>query len=330
MFSIVIWWVLFLLFVLSDRREMSRWFERFLMRVHSTSNPPDSWTRLYPRLPPSAYPLLSPPWSVNLNSCHVNAWTRPNQWPTPHLTSPLSALYCLTLRWLCSHTLPIYLVYFPSRLPYFAQPWTSLVSRWSTRSQSFFNPTIHHRHPIYTSNFISTTHPPHPLPPTISDHPPIRYQRWFQFARLRSPTQFATVQLLSSISVVIIFPLQMSGLWHKLLQLVIGYPLGWEEHADSVATAFYCRGLAQNITMVGFLGKSMRMIKDATECLGWLSILHLGPNARTSIPPYYLLMFRGVSFLPIYTYSRWSLHIPSYFHRFMCDMGKSPQLLHQP
>jgi hypothetical protein len=47
----------------------------------------------------------------------------------------------------------------------------------------------------------------------------------------------------------------MSGLWHKLLQLVIGYPLGWEEHADSVATAFYCRGLAQNITMVGFLGK---------------------------------------------------------------------------
>jgi hypothetical protein len=47
----------------------------------------------------------------------------------------------------------------------------------------------------------------------------------------------------------------MSGLWHKLLQVVIGYPLPWEEHADNVATAFYCRGLAQNITMVGFLGK---------------------------------------------------------------------------
>ena len=96
----------------------------------------------------------------------------------------------------------------------------------------------------------------------------------------------------------------MSGLWHKLLQLVIGYPLGWEEHADSVATAFYCRGLAQNITMVGFLGKSMTMTRDATECLGWLSILHFGPNARMSIPSYYLLMIRGVSFLPIYTYSR--------------------------
>jgi hypothetical protein len=47
----------------------------------------------------------------------------------------------------------------------------------------------------------------------------------------------------------------MSSLWHKLLQLVIGYPLPWEEHADNVATAFYCRGLAQNITMVGFLGE---------------------------------------------------------------------------
>lgn len=47
----------------------------------------------------------------------------------------------------------------------------------------------------------------------------------------------------------------MSRLWYKALQLVIGYPIPWEEHADNVATAFYCRGLAQNITMVGFLGK---------------------------------------------------------------------------
>ena len=87
-----------------------------------------------------------------------------------------------------------------------------------------------------------------------------------QFARLRSPSQFATVQLLSSISVVIIFPLQMSKVWYRLLQLVIGYPVPLEEHIDNVATAFYCRGLAQNITMVGFLG--------------WLSILHFGPNAQ--------------------------------------------------
>ncbi|WWC71400.1 uncharacterized protein I206_105355 [Kwoniella pini CBS 10737] len=84
------------------------------------------------------------------------------------------------------------------------------------------------------------------------------------FARLRSPTQYATVQLLSSISVIIIFPLQMSHTYHRLLQILIGYPISWEEHVENVSTSFYCRGLAQNVTMVGFLG--------------WLSILHFGPN----------------------------------------------------
>lgn len=77
-----------------------------------------------------------------------------------------------------------------------------------------------------------------------------------QFARLRSPSQFATVQLLSSISVVVIFPLQMSKTWHRLLQILVGYPQPWEDHAENVATSFYVRGLAQNVTMVGFLGES--------------------------------------------------------------------------
>lgn len=86
------------------------------------------------------------------------------------------------------------------------------------------------------------------------------------FARLRSPSQFATVQLLSSALVVGVFPLQMTKIWHRLLQIVIGYPHSWEDHVDSIATAFYVRGLAQNVTMVGFLG--------------WLSILHFGPNSQ--------------------------------------------------
>ena len=76
-----------------------------------------------------------------------------------------------------------------------------------------------------------------------------------QFARLRSPSQFATVQLLSSALVVGVFPLQMTRLWHRLLQIVVGYPNSWEDHVDNIATTFYLRGLAQNITMVGFLGK---------------------------------------------------------------------------
>ncbi|KAK1927284.1 hypothetical protein DB88DRAFT_477474 [Papiliotrema laurentii] len=86
------------------------------------------------------------------------------------------------------------------------------------------------------------------------------------FARLRSPSQFATVQLLSSFSVVVVFPLQMTRQWHGLLQLLIGYPQPYEEHVDNIATTFYCRSLAQNVTMVGFLG--------------WLTILHFGPNSQ--------------------------------------------------
>jgi hypothetical protein len=46
----------------------------------------------------------------------------------------------------------------------------------------------------------------------------------------------------------------MSRSWHRLLQIVVGYPQPWEDHAENVATSFYVRGLAQNVTMVGFLG----------------------------------------------------------------------------
>lgn len=90
-----------------------------------------------------------------------------------------------------------------------------------------------------------------------------------QFARLRSPSQFATVQLLSSALVVVVFPLQMTRLWHRILQVVVGNPQPYEEHVETIASSFYVRGLAQNISMVGFLG--------------WLSILHFGPNRREQI-----------------------------------------------
>lgn len=86
------------------------------------------------------------------------------------------------------------------------------------------------------------------------------------FARLRSPSQFATVQLLSSFAVIVLFPLQMTKGWHRVLQLVIGTSDTWQEHVDSVAVGFYCRSLAQNTTMLSFLG--------------WLAILHFGPNSQ--------------------------------------------------
>lgn len=69
----------------------------------------------------------------------------------------------------------------------------------------------------------------------------------------------------------------MTQLWYKALQVLIGYNQTWSDHADNVAVSFYTRGLAQNITMVGFLGeyKSFQQLIS-----GWLSILHFGPNSR--------------------------------------------------
>jgi hypothetical protein len=76
-----------------------------------------------------------------------------------------------------------------------------------------------------------------------------------QFARLRSPQQFATVQLLSSIAIITIFPLQTTRIWHRGLELFSGYNKTYEEHVDNLAVGFYVRGVAQNVTALSFLGK---------------------------------------------------------------------------
>lgn len=84
------------------------------------------------------------------------------------------------------------------------------------------------------------------------------------FARLRSFDQFALVQLLSSFWVCIWYPLSMTSLFHRLTQHFNPRPKSWEEYVESVGLAFYVRNLAQNTTMIAFLG--------------WVSILHFGKN----------------------------------------------------
>ncbi|SPO25806.1 uncharacterized protein UTRI_03171 [Ustilago trichophora] len=84
------------------------------------------------------------------------------------------------------------------------------------------------------------------------------------FARLRSFDQFALVQLLSSFWVCIWYPLSMSGPCHRIVQYFNPSPRSWEEYVESVGLAFYLRNLAQNTTMLAFLG--------------WVSILHFGSN----------------------------------------------------
>jgi hypothetical protein len=81
-----------------------------------------------------------------------------------------------------------------------------------------------------------------------------------QFARLRSPQQFALIQLVSSLSVITLQPIQVTRIWYKTLQIVIGYGKSYEEHLDAQAITFYVRGVAQNVTILGFLGE-FRMIQ---------------------------------------------------------------------
>ncbi|CAO1621495.1 unnamed protein product [Parajaminaea phylloscopi] len=83
------------------------------------------------------------------------------------------------------------------------------------------------------------------------------------FARLRSFDQFALVQLLSSFWVCIWYPFSMTPFCHRIVSSFTpsgSNPKSWEEYVESVALAFYVRNLAQNVTMVAFLG--------------WVTILH--------------------------------------------------------
>ena len=87
------------------------------------------------------------------------------------------------------------------------------------------------------------------------------------FARLRSIDQFALVQLLSSTWVCVWYPFNMTPMWLRVLNRFSARPLSHEEHLKKISLYFYLRKMAQNTTMLAFLG--------------WLSILHFGINRRT-------------------------------------------------
>jgi hypothetical protein len=54
--------------------------------------------------------------------------------------------------------------------------------------------------------------------------------------------------------VITLQPIQVTRIWYKTLQIVIGYGKSYEEHLDAQAITFYVRGVAQNVTILGFLG----------------------------------------------------------------------------
>lgn len=91
------------------------------------------------------------------------------------------------------------------------------------------------------------------------------------FARLRSPQDFILVQSLSTIggpsalpsvrlsqrahlqrlalAVCIVFPFQMTSIFHRGMTFFLGYKKTLEEHRENVAITFHVRSIAQNVSI---------------------------------------------------------------------------------
>ncbi|CUS13390.1 unnamed protein product [Tuber aestivum] len=91
------------------------------------------------------------------------------------------------------------------------------------------------------------------------------------YARLRSPSQFAYLQLLSSSIVIIYHPLSMTPLFHKAYTRLHLTDQTYPEYQKYLGRSFFVRGLAENVTMVAWLG--------------WVLALHYGWNRE--VYPYF-------------------------------------------
>ena len=94
----------------------------------------------------------------------------------------------------------------------------------------------------------------------------LTYQTYVRalYARLRSPQQFVLLQVLSSSSLLILTPLTMSSLYHR-----VGTVLGLTDQSYPSFQKLgirnvYIHFLAQNVSMAAFLGAVL--------------VLHFGPN----------------------------------------------------
>lgn len=100
----------------------------------------------------------------------------------------------------------------------------------------------------------------------------ITYQTYVRalYARLRSPSQFAYLQLLSSSIVIIWQPLSMTRTVHAALVACQVNGQTYEEYKKFVGRSFWLRGLAENVSMLAWLG--------------WVVGLHYGWNTKVRIP----------------------------------------------
>lgn len=101
----------------------------------------------------------------------------------------------------------------------------------------------------------------------------LTYQTYVRalYARLRSPSQFVYLQLLSSAIVVLWNPLAMTAAFHRLLVRIGCCGRDYADWKRGVGRAFFIRGLAESVSMLAFLG--------------WVVGLHFGWNR--DVYPYF-------------------------------------------
>lgn len=101
----------------------------------------------------------------------------------------------------------------------------------------------------------------------------ITYQTYVRalYARLRSPSQFAYLQLLSSCIVVVWQPVSMTSAVHELLVACGVNGQTYAEYRKFVGRSFWVRGLAENVSMLAWLG--------------WVVGLHYGWNTKVGFNP---------------------------------------------
>lgn len=98
----------------------------------------------------------------------------------------------------------------------------------------------------------------------------LTYQTYVRalYARLRSPSQFAYLQLMSSGILVLWSPLTMTKTLWSALQVLGLNGQSYDQYKKTVGRSFFVRGLAENVSMVAWLG--------------WVVVLHYGNNTKAS------------------------------------------------
>ncbi|KAI5467433.1 hypothetical protein BGZ63DRAFT_419140 [Mariannaea sp. PMI_226] len=101
----------------------------------------------------------------------------------------------------------------------------------------------------------------------------LTYQTYVRalYARLRSPSQFIILQVLSSTGLVVITPIMMTRLWHKILTILGLNTQTYGSYQKLQSRNVFIRFLAENVSMVTFLGSIL--------------VLHFGANK--DVYPYF-------------------------------------------